>query len=370
MIVGAGTGGLTAAVALQRAGREVVLFEQLDRLLDVGAGFALNSNAVTALRDVGLDGTVAERGAELTKFVHRSKGGKVLATWAIGTVGKNLGAPIVGMSRPEIQKILVEALESPDIRYGHRFTGLVQDASGVTARFANGAEERGAVLVGADGSQSSVRPVFDKTPRRYSGYTNWQALSNLEAFAPGTNTQWYGNGSIFGSHAVGDGRSRWYAGKTTPPGGRDTDTKRELLEFFGDWNGPMVSIIEATDQISRTDIYDLPRRESWGQGRVTLLGDAAHPMTPALGQGACQAIEDAIILARCLRDSRSDDNALRRYEEQRIARTAPIVKRAGIQGKLLQGDNAAIRAARYASIKFTPESKVLASFQKLLTFPD
>ena len=369
MIVGAGIGGLTAAVALQRAGREVAVFEQLDRLLELGAGFTLNSNAVTALRDVGLDGTVAERGAVLTQFVHRTQKGKVLATWATGGIGERLGAPIVGMSRPEIQRILVEALDGVEIHFGHRFESLTQDDAGVTARFANGAEERGAVLVGADGSQSAVRVVFDPTPRRYSGYTTWLALSDLQAFAPGAHTQWYGNRSIVGSHPVGDGRSYWYAGLTVPPGGRDGDTKRELRELFGDWHEPVPAMIEATPMINRSDIYDLPRRESWGQGRVTLLGDAAHPMAPALGQGACQAIEDAIILARHLHDGERDDEALRRYERERIARTAPIVKRAGMQGKLMQGDNAAIRAARYASFKFAPKSKVLQSFQKLLTFP-
>jgi 2-polyprenyl-6-methoxyphenol hydroxylase-like FAD-dependent oxidoreductase len=369
MIVGAGIGGLTAAVALQRAGRDVVVFEQFEQLLEVGAGFTLNSNAVTALRSIGLDSAVVDHGAILTTFVHRTHDGKVLATWATGTIGDNLGSPIVGMSRPQIQHILLGALRDPDIRFGHRFAGVEQDDSGVTARFADGTEARGAVLVGADGSQSAVRAAFDSTPRRYSGYTTWLALSSGEAFAPGTHTQWYGRSLIFGSHPVGDGRSYWYAGQSVPPGGRDADAKQHLLGLFGDWHDPVPAMIETTDTINRSDIYDLDRRSSWGRGRATLLGDAAHPMAPALGQGACQAIEDAVILARFLGSGDSDVDALRAYEQRRIARTAPIVKRARMQGKLMQGDNAAIRAVRYSSFRFAPEKQVLKSFQKLLTFP-
>lgn len=368
MIVGAGIGGLTAAVALQHAGREVVVFEQMDRLLEVGAGFSLNSNAVTALRDVGLDKTVEERGAVLENFAHRTKDGKLLALWPTGNIGRNLGSPIVGIGRADVQRTLVEALGEGKISFGHRFAGLEQDDSGVTVRFENGVEERGAALVGADGSKSSIRSVFDDTPRRYSGYTTWLALADLESFAPGTHTQWYGKRSLFGAHPVGGGRTYWYASKTTETDGKDADTKRDLLDLFGDWHEEVPALIEATANIPRTDIYDLPRRESWGSGRVTLLGDAAHPMAPALGQGACQAIEDGIILARELGADRDPAEALRTYETKRIARTAPIVKRARMQGKLMQGDNPVMAAARTASFKFAPKSKVLASFQKLLTF--
>jgi FAD-dependent urate hydroxylase len=175
MIVGAGIGGLTAAVSLRQAGRDVVVFEQMDALKEVGAGFTMNSNAVTAVRELGLDKAVEERGAELTRFVHHTRKGKVLAEWPTGQISKNVGAPIIGIGRPDVQRILVEALDGVEIRFEHACTGVEQDASGVTARFANGAEERGGVLVGADGSRSTVRAVYDQTERRYSGYTTWLA---------------------------------------------------------------------------------------------------------------------------------------------------------------------------------------------------
>ena len=368
MIVGAGVGGLTAAVALERAGKAVVVFERSDRLLEVGAGFAIQSNAVAALREIGLGEAVESRGAVLENFAHRTWQGKQLASWPTGNIARNLGAPILGVSRPEIQRMLAEALAGGEIRFGHELTGLEQDGSGVTARFANGAEERGAILVGADGSASTIRSLFDQTPRRYSGYTTWLALSNMASPEPDTHTQWYGTRSIVGAHAVGGGKTYWYASKTAPAGERDTDTKRDLLELFRGWHDVVPALIEATEFIPRSDIYDMPRRDAWGSGRVTLVGDAAHPMVPALGQGACQAIEDAVVLGRCISADGDPASALRAYEARRIARTAPIVKRARMQGKLMQGDNAAIRVARDLSFRFAPTGQVLKSFQKLLTF--
>ena len=370
MIVGAGVGGLTAAVALKRAGREIAVFERAPQLLELGAGFAIQSNAVTALRQIGLGEEFEANGAVLENFAHRTWSGKLLASWPTGNIAQNLGAPILGVSRPNVQHILSQALDPGDFRFGHELTELDQDDSGVTVRFANGAEERGAMLIGADGSNSTVRTRFDETRRRYSGYTTWLALSNLASPEPDTHTQWYGEHSIFGAHAVGGGKTYWYASKTAPEGEHEEDTKRNLLALFGDWHEVVPAFIEATDQIPRSDIYDLDRRDAWGSGRVTLVGDAAHPMVPALGQGACQAIEDGVVLARCVSADGDPVSALRTYEAKRIARTAPIVKRARAQGKLMQGDNTVMRLARDLSFRLAPTGQVLKSFQKVLTYPD
>ena len=370
MIVGAGIGGLTAAVALERAGRDVVVFERMDSLKEVGAGFTMNSNAVTAIRDLDLDKQVEEQGAELNRFVHHKRDGKVLAEWPTGQISENVGAPIVGIGRPDVQRLLAGSLQNVEIHYGHDFQGLEQNADGVTASFANGAEERGAALIGADGSASTVRGVFDRTERRYSGYTTWLAFADFTDFPEATHAQWYGKQTILGAHPIGQGRTYWYAGLTSPPGGHDEDRKKAVLDIFGDWAHPLPALLQATDpgNIARSDIYDLPRRESWGEGRVTLLGDAAHPMVPALGQGACQAIEDGVVLGRILGPAEDDAAALTAYERKRIERTAPIVKRARMQGKLMQGDNPAMEVVRSNFFRFAPKKQVLKGFEEFLTF--
>jgi 2-polyprenyl-6-methoxyphenol hydroxylase-like FAD-dependent oxidoreductase len=371
MIIGAGIGGLTAAVALQRAGRDVVVFERMDALKEFGAGFTMNSNAVTAIRELGLDKAVEEAGAELKRFVHRTRKGKLIAEWPTEQISRNVGAPIVGISRAGVQRILVDALgDSVEIRYDHECVGVEQDGSGVTARFANGGEERGAVLVGADGSKSTVRPLFDPTQRRYSGYTTWLASAEFTDFPEATHAQWYGPKTILGAHPIGGGRTYWYAGYTTARDGTDTDSKQAVLDLFGDWAHPLPAMLRATDprDLARTDIYDLPQREAWGRGRVTLLGDAAHSMVPALGQGACQAIEDGVVLGRILGAAGHDEAALTEYERKRIARTAPIVKRARMQGKLMQGDNPVMSVVRSGFFRFAPQKQVLKGFQEFLTF--
>ena len=369
LIVGAGIGGLTAAVALRRAGRDVVVFERMDSLKEYGAGFTMNSNAVSAVRELGLGEAVEESGAELKRFVHHTQAGKVLTEWPTVNIARNVGAPIIGIGRPDVQRILADALDA-EVRFDHECVGVDQDDSGVTARFANGNEERGAALVGADGSKSTVRPLFDPTERRYSGYTTWLAFADFTDFPEATHAQWYGRKLVLGAHPIGAGRTYWYAGYTAPPGGTDTDPKQAVLDLFGDWAHPVPAMLRATDvkNVARSDIYDLPRRESWGRGRVTLLGDAAHSMVPALGQGACQAIEDGVILARHLDSAEDVDAALRAYERERIERTWPMVRRARRLGKLMQGDNAVTGVVRDNFFRFSPTNRVMKDYEKFLRF--
>jgi 2-polyprenyl-6-methoxyphenol hydroxylase-like FAD-dependent oxidoreductase len=369
MIVGAGIGGLTAAVAMRRAGRDVVVFERMDSLKEYGAGFTMNSNAVSAVRELDLGEPVEQQGAELKRFVHHTRDGKVLTEWPTINIARNVGAPIIGIGRPNVQRILADALDA-EIRFDHDCVGVEQDDAGVTARFANGAEERGAVLVGADGSRSTVRPLFDPTERRYSGYTTWLAFADFTDFPEATHAQWYGRKLVLGAHPIGGGKTYWYAGLTAQSGGSDSDAKQAVIDLFADWADPIPALLRATDvrNIARTDIYDLPRRESWGRGRVTLLGDAAHSMVPALGQGACQAIEDGVVLARHLDSAGDDAAALRAYEQNRIERTWPMVRRARRLGKLMQGDNAVTGVVRNNFFRFSPTNRVMKDYEKFLRF--
>jgi 2-polyprenyl-6-methoxyphenol hydroxylase-like FAD-dependent oxidoreductase len=373
IIVGAGIGGLTTAVALKRAGIESVVFERMPQLQQRGGGFTLAPNAVKALREIGVDEPVIERGALLEIFEHRTAKGSRLAKWPSGNVGKVVGAPMIGISRPALQEILVDALgDAADIRLGTACTGAEQSDSEVRVRLADGSEESGALLIGADGSRSAIRKLYDDSELEYSGYTTWLATADFEEFAPRTQMQTYGKGAILGNMPVGGGKVYWYAGKTAPPGGKDVDTKRDLMEIFGDWHEPLPALIEATEAeaISRSDIADLPRRETWGEGRVTLLGDAAHPMAPALGQGACQAIEDGVVLGRRLKDADDVVATLREYERDRIERTSEIVSRARMQGRMMQGDSPFMRAFRTGFFRFAPNRIVIGQMAKMLDFKE
>jgi 2-polyprenyl-6-methoxyphenol hydroxylase-like FAD-dependent oxidoreductase len=227
---------------------------------------------------------------------------------------------------------------------------------GVTARLADGSEERADVLVGADGIRSTVRTQLFGAPQpRYSGYTCWRSAVNLKhpKLEPEQYTQLYGRGSNFGIFPIGDDYWSWYGTKITAAGGGaggDGATwKREAMDQFRDWYETVPAVIEATDEraFHRQDIYDLRPIQTWGEGRVTLLGDAAHATTPTLGQGGCMAIEDAVVLGRMLAEDGDVPAALRSYWEQRRDRANGIVRSARRQGVIYHGATPVIGAARY-----------------------
>jgi 2-polyprenyl-6-methoxyphenol hydroxylase-like FAD-dependent oxidoreductase len=225
----------------------------------------------------------------------------------------------------------------------HECTGLTQDEHGVTAHFAGGEPVHADVLIGADGLHSVVRrSLFGRAAPRYAGYTAWRAVVDFRRPALAGSESW-GRGRRFGIIPMSDGRVYWYATNNTPEHGRDAADriKHNLLELFRGWHEPVESLIEAAagSAILRNDIYDCEPLPGWTVGRAALLGDAAHAMTPNLGQGACQAIEDALVLAACLGASGSIPGALRRYEERRIPRTTRILQLSRRVGEMAQWEN-------------------------------
>jgi 2-polyprenyl-6-methoxyphenol hydroxylase-like FAD-dependent oxidoreductase len=206
-------------------------------------------------------------------------------------------------------------------------------------RFSDGREVCGAALIGADGIHSTVRAqLHGAREPRYAGYTAWRGVAPFAhpQLPIGVGIDTWGRGQRFGITHIGGGRVYWFATRNTAAGEEDAagGRKAELLTRFHGWHEPIEAVIEATEgeAILRNDIYDRPPLRHWGTGRVTLLGDAAHPMTPNLGQGACQAIEDAVVLAACLRDGATIPEALRSYESRRIPRTTAVTRRSRLTG--------------------------------------
>lgn len=282
IVIGGGIGGLTAAIALRRVGVEAVVFERAAEMREIGAGVSIWTNAVKALAKIGLADAVRAGGREGIS----------------GALEERFG-PNVLTTRPGIQQTLLSALPQDAVRLDAECAGFRQDDSGVTALFADGSEERGDLLVGADGLYSAVRAgLFDDGPPRYAGFTAWRGMTRVESVPENTSFEAWGRGGLFGVAPLGGGDFYWFATKNAPEGEGDAPAgrKAELLERFGSWAEPVPAVIRAADEgeILRHDVYDRDPPARWGVGRVTLLGDAAHPMTPNLGQGACQAIEDAV----------------------------------------------------------------------------
>lgn len=376
IIVGGGIGGLSAAIALRRAGVEAVVFERAPEPREVGTGVGLWSNAVGVLKKLGLYETVRGLGAEIGAEI-RSWRGRKLFELSVEELRQRYGEANLLVHRADLQSALLSALPEEAVRFGAHFVSFSQDGAGVRARFADGRKERGDLLVGADGLRSSVRAtLLDDGPPRYAGLTAWRGIAlSADGFAPEeAGLELWGQGTEFGVMGIGGGRAYWYATKNVPERAAESPVgrKSEVLDLLRGWYEPARAAVEATEEakILRTDIYDRePAKRRWGEGRATLLGDAAHPMTPHLGQGACQAIEDAAVLADCLRGAEgSPAAALRLYEARRALRTAAIVRQSRRTGRILQLENPLLCGLRDSLVGALPQSLLLRQMDPVIGY--
>ena len=375
IIAGGGIGGLTAAVALRRAGVEVAVFERAPEIEEIGAGITLWANATRPLKRLDVYEEVRSSGAAEIGGELRSWHGALISEIPADALRSRFGEANLAVHRADLQGALLSALPEGMVWLGRELVGFSQNGREVVARFADGHEERGDLLVGADGIHSSVRAqLFGRRPPRYAGYTAWRGVADAgeEGLPEGVGLNLWGRGSEFGLVGIGRGRFYWFATKNAPEGEADSAAgrRREVLDLLSGWYEPARATVEATadPKILRNDIYDREPLKSWGMGRVTLLGDAAHPMTPNLGQGACQAIEDAVVLARCLDGGDEVSASLRLYEDRRVSRTVAVVRRSRFVGKLVQLENPLLCRLRDAVAKRTSARAQLRQYEEIARY--
>ncbi len=334
VIAGAGVAGLTSAIALRQRGVNVVILERAGAAHEIQVGGCIHMwhNGMHGLQRIG----VGERLLELagkSAVVQRAEfwtvRGRLMYGWSVRDIERLVGSPTFGVRRPDLHRVLLDAVEDELVQFGETCTGFEQDGDGVRVRLASGREERGDVLIGADGLRSTLRAALPgATEPRYAGYVSWQAIARVDTdLVPvGLFRVIWGRGARFLFYRIGSEEVYWEGTFAAATGGEKATGQRKqaVLERFRGWPDPIGAIVEATEEaaIGRADMYDRPPSKHWGVGRVTLVGDAAHAMTNALGQGANQAIEDSLVLARSLADQADDPIAgLRSYEAERIPRT-------------------------------------------------
>ncbi len=330
VVIGCGIGGATTAVALTAPNVDVEVYEQAPELTEVGAGVGLWANALRALETLGLsDDVLSLSGGPVGTGVRRPDG-QWLLRLPREVMEARWGGGFVSVHRAELHALLVAELDPATIHLDARCTGFAQKNGKVQVRFDHGEEIEADVLVGADGVHSVVRAgLSGPAPLRYRGYSNWRGVTpagSVPLVAEGMDT--WGRGGHFGMQPTSGGRILWYAGRNADEGGRDDDRIHEqLLDMFGSWHDPIPAVIEATpkESLVRNDIYDCWPSRAWNRGSIVLVGDAIHPMTPDLGQGACQAIIDGATLARCLREHYDVPRALRAYRRTRYRNAAIAV---------------------------------------------
>lgn len=362
IVIGGGIGGITAALALRRVGIDATVYERAPELREVGSALPLFTNALKALQKLGLGDKIEALGEHANTLSVSTWRGDVLLDVTNEKHLRGLGTVSTVVHRAELLALLVDTLGMENVHLGADCTGFSQDESGVRARFADGMEAQGDFLVGADGLHSTIRSQLSGIIKPvYVGYTCWRGVAHIDR--SGLECYVWGKGYQFGIAPMTKGRAYWFAQKYTLEGEHDKSAgrKQELLDLFQDWHDPVPAVIEATREtdILRNDVYELPHLKRWSSGRVTLLGDAAHAMTPNLGQGGCLAIEDALTLASCLANEPDVVAALKRYEARRVKRARNVARLAHIMGRAVQIENTMVAGTRNAIVKRVPASFVI-----------
>lgn len=357
VIVGGGIGGAATALALHHAGFKPVVYERSQQLRGLGAGVALWANATHVLKKLGVLSEVLRKGNVITRYQFRSQRGKELMTIPVD----HFDTPALCIHRADLHAQLCRYIPPEQFVLGQAFERLESFGSQVMVHFASGLTVEADALIGADGLNSRVRSQLDDSKPIYRGCTAWRGLTDYIPSTLGQDyiTEFLGCGKAFGFVMIGT-RMYWYAAAKAPEGQLDAagGRKRELEELFQDWHAPIPELIAATDEdnILKTDLYDRVPTLPWSQQNITLLGDAAHPTLPTMGQGACMALEDAIVVTQCLRTQSNSSAAFQQYESQRFARTKMIVEQSLQAGQLMQWENRAAVVLRETVMKLLPTS--------------
>ncbi|MCA1321682.1 FAD-dependent monooxygenase [Bacillus tianshenii] len=369
IVVGAGIGGLSVAILLKNIGWHVEVFEKATSFKSMGAGIVLAANGMKALERLGVAGEIKTLGKKVGKAEIRTWDGELLFQLPTKVMAERYGTYSYLIHRASLQEILLDKFDGSVVKLQKSVSGFLQDKSKVTALFSDGSQVEGDVLIGADGIHSAIRAnLIQKDKLRYAGFTALRGICSFEDerydLKKGGGFEAWGHGKRFGFSHLGQDRIFWFAainapeGKVIPIGAR----KQAALEHFKGWYNPIESVIQATneEEILHHDIFDKKPLSHWGSGRVTLLGDAAHPMLPNLGQGGAQAMEDAIVLADCLSNTKDIAEANFKYERERISRTTKMVRHSRKMASMMQLENPVAIGFRNVMLQAVP-SHIFAS---------
>ncbi len=355
LIVGGGPGGLVTALALRRAGIEPLVIERAPGHRSLGAGVSLWPNAMRLLRRWGIGPAIEARGAIAGDTTINTWSGRPLVTVDAGRLEARFGAPLVVIHCASLQTVLRTALGRDTLHLGADCVGLEQDAHGVSVVLSDGRRHQADLVIGADGAHSTVRAtVVDDTPPRYGGITAWRGVVPLDRRSSDAmlTGEWWGSGAVFGVARLGANQAYWWATarRDGTTGGTPDDEKADLLRWFDRWDPAIPAMIDASvpEAIARTPLGYRRASAPRIAGRVALLGDAADLTSPSLGQGACQAIEDAAAVVDSLVTQRDESLALERYSDVRRRHIRVVVRRARRLSHLAHLENPVATTVRNA----------------------
>jgi 2-polyprenyl-6-methoxyphenol hydroxylase-like FAD-dependent oxidoreductase len=362
-ISGGGIAGLTLAIALQRKGFNVTVYEQAPEIKPLGAGLALASNAVKAFEEIGISEEILRAGKVIGKVSIKNQDGEVLTqTDAEYLSRKHNVVNNFTIHRGDLHKILQSHLQSETIKTGKQCIDFIENLDDVTIIFSDGTSAVHDYLIACDGIHSPIRKkLLPESSPRYSGYTCWRAVIHMpEGVNEFETSETWGRGKRFGVVPLANNELYWFACINAPRDSYQMTTAKvpDVLSFFSNFHEPIKTMIKATknDELIWADIIDLKPLKHFAFGKIVLLGDAAHATTPNMGQGACMAIEDTVVLRNCLLTHEDPMEAFVAFEKKRISRTTKIVKTSWQIGKVAQLENPALTTVRNMLVKATPSS--------------
>ena len=373
IIIGAGIGGLTAAIALRQRGIDVTVYEAAPEIRAVGAGIIMATNAMQVLQRLGIADKVKENGYKLTggqiadqkwRSIQKIDGEYAIEKYGVGSYA---------IHRAALQQVLINALPEGIIRLNHKVESVSQSKVSASVKFENGTTSEADFIVGADGIKSVVRQsLFGETTYRYSGQTCWRASVKTiipQVLQKSAYELWGSKpGLRWGMVPVRENEVYFYATVCLPAGGKDdlSALKKNLGQEYVEFGDLVVQLLETTEpqKIIRTDIFDFAPIKKWYAGRIVLIGDAAHATTPNLGQGGCQAIEDAYALAKSLKENSEPEEAFEKFQAIRYAKAKYVVDTSWMFGKMTNLSAPWI-ALRNTAIRLLPASLAKKSSDKL-----
>lgn len=352
---------MCAALALKKRNIPFELFEAVPEIKAVGAGLGLGANAILSFEKLGIGREVRAAGQELGSLAVLDEKGKKISGGESRRIKDRFGLESFAIHRAALHEVLLEAVDKEHIHLGKRCIDFEEEGDTIALRFADGNSSSFSYALVCDGIHSPLRrKLLPGSLPRYAGYTCWRGV--LEGTHVGTLrvSETWGRKGRFGMVPLADGQVYWFACINAKEGEEKYKTygRDELAKHFEDFHAPVPGLIQATpaNSIIHGDIYDLKPLSRFAFGRLLLMGDAAHATTPNMGQGACQAIEDAAFLDAMLEEGRSWEALFREFDKRRVPRTRRIVERSKMIGAMAQWENPIAIVLRNALMRSIPES--------------
>lgn len=369
IVIGGGIGGLCSAIAMKRYGIETEVYEAVKEIKPVGAAISIWPNGVKCLNFLGMKEPLRALGGNMRTMAYQDfRRGEVLTRFSLDPLVAQSGERPYPVARAELQMMLLNHYGREKVQFGKRVTQVEQDSQGVIARFEDGSEARGDLLIACDGTHSVVRNSVLERPveRRYAGYVNWNGLVECdEAIAPADQwTTFVGEGKRVSLMPVAGNRFYFFFDVPLPAGLAEdrTSLRDDLTRYFSGWAQPVQTLIERIDPqtTNRIEIHDIDPFSPLVKGRVALLGDAAHSTTPDIGQGGCAAMEDAVVLADALQSHPLDaEAALHHYQQQRVDRVKDLVLKARKRCDVTHGKEMAVTQQWYEELKTETGERIM-----------